>query len=62
MSRVGVMVLGPAGAGKSTFCNSIISYMQTVGRRAHIVNLDPAAEPNKSEFTIDIIPNWRCEL
>ncbi|CCF59601.1 hypothetical protein KAFR_0H01920 [Kazachstania africana CBS 2517] len=54
MSRVGVLVLGPAGAGKSTFCNSIISHMQTIGRRAHIVNLDPAAEPNKYEFTIDI--------
>lgn len=48
------MVLGPAGAGKSTFCNSIVSHMQTIGRRAHIVNLDPAAEPNKYEFTIDI--------
>ncbi|CAI4035153.1 hypothetical protein SMKI_12G2980 [Saccharomyces mikatae IFO 1815] len=54
MSRVGVMVLGPAGAGKSTFCNSIISHMQTVGRRAHIVNLDPAAEATKYEFTVDI--------
>ncbi|SMN22781.1 similar to Saccharomyces cerevisiae YLR243W GPN3 Putative protein of unknown function [Maudiozyma saulgeensis] len=54
MSRVGVMVLGPAGAGKSTFCNSIITHMQNVGRRAHIVNLDPAAEPNKYEFTVDI--------
>lgn len=54
MSRVGLLVLGPAGAGKSTFCNSIISHMQTLGRRAHIVNLDPAAEPSKYEFTIDI--------
>lgn len=54
MSRVGVMVLGPAGAGKSTFCNSIISHMQTIGRRAHIVNLDPAAEPKKYEYTVDI--------
>ncbi|CCH62603.1 hypothetical protein TBLA_0H03220 [Henningerozyma blattae CBS 6284] len=54
MSRVGVLVMGPAGAGKSTFCNSIISHMQTIGRRAHIVNLDPAAEPNKYEFTVDI--------
>ncbi|AQZ11370.1 YLR243W [Zygosaccharomyces parabailii] len=54
MSRVGVMVLGPAGAGKSTFCNELISHMQTIGRRAHIVNLDPAAEPNKYEFTVDI--------
>lgn len=54
MSRVGVLVMGPAGAGKSTFCNAIISHMQTIGRRAHIVNLDPAAEPNKYEFTVDI--------
>lgn len=54
MSRVGVLVLGPAGAGKSTFCNSIITHMQSIGRRAHIVNLDPAAEATKYEFTIDI--------
>lgn len=54
MSRVGVLVMGPAGAGKSTFCTSIISHMQSIGRRAHIVNLDPAAEPTEYEFTIDI--------
>lgn len=54
MSRVGVLVLGPAGAGKSTFCNAIISHMQTIGRRAHIVNLDPAANATEYEFTIDI--------
>lgn len=46
--------MGPAGAGKSTFCNAIISHMQSIGRRAHIVNLDPAAEPTEYEFTIDI--------
>lgn len=28
--------------------------MQTVGRRAHIVNLDPAAEASEYEFTVDI--------
>lgn len=54
MSRVGCLVLGPAGAGKSTFCNSIVTWMQQNGRHAHIVNLDPAAEPNKYEFTVDI--------
>lgn len=54
MSRVGVLALGPAGAGKSTFCNAIITHMQSIGRRAHIVNLDPAAEPTEYEFTIDI--------
>lgn len=54
MSRVGILVLGPAGVGKSTFCTSLISYMNSIGRRAHIVNLDPAAEPSKYEFTVDI--------
>ncbi|ODV68232.1 hypothetical protein HYPBUDRAFT_203454 [Hyphopichia burtonii NRRL Y-1933] len=54
MSRVGVLALGPAGVGKSTFCNSIIAHMQSIGRRAHIVNLDPAAEATEFEFTIDI--------
>lgn len=28
--------------------------MQSIGRRAHIVNLDPAAEPTEYEFTVDI--------
>ncbi|ODV91659.1 hypothetical protein CANCADRAFT_230 [Tortispora caseinolytica NRRL Y-17796] len=54
MSRVGVLVLGPAGVGKTTFTNSIITYLHTVGRTAHIVNLDPAAEPSEYEFSIDI--------
>lgn len=54
MSRTGVLVLGPAGAGKSTFSTAIISHLQTIGRTAHIVNLDPAAEPTTYEFAIDI--------
>ncbi|CAH2351412.1 GPN-loop GTPase 3 [[Candida] railenensis] len=54
MSRVGVLALGPAGVGKTTFCNSIITHMQSIGRRAHLVNLDPAAEATEYEFTIDI--------
>lgn len=28
--------------------------MQSIGRRSHIVNLDPAAEPTQYEFTVDI--------
>lgn len=54
MSRIGVLALGPAGVGKSTFCNAIISHMNLIGRRAHIVNLDPAAEAKDYEFAIDI--------
>lgn len=54
MSRVGTFVLGPAGVGKTTFCNSLVTYMQTIGRRVHIVNLDPAAGPKEYEFSVDI--------
>lgn len=54
MSRVGVLVMGPAGAGKSTLCNALVKEMMSVGRRAHIVNLDPAANPKDYEFTVDI--------
>lgn len=54
MSRVAVFVLGPAGAGKSTFCSALITQIQQMGRRAHIVNLDPAAEPREYDFSVDI--------
>lgn len=54
MSKVGVLALGPAGAGKTTFCNSIMSYMESIGRTTHLVNLDPAADPTEFSFSIDI--------
>jgi len=54
MSRVGVLIMGPAGAGKSTFCNALIRRITAMGRRAHIVNLDPAANAQEYEFTVDI--------
>lgn len=49
-----MLVMGPAGAGKSTLCNALVKEMMSVGRRAHIVNLDPAANPKDYEFTVDI--------
>lgn len=36
--------MGPAGAGKSTFCTALIQHLQTVRRSCFYVNLDPAAE------------------
>lgn len=35
---------GPAGAGKSTYCDTMEKHMQHCKRSVHIVNLDPAAE------------------
>lgn len=52
--RYAVLVTGPAGAGKSTFCASLITHAQTIGRSVHLVNLDPAADKFEYEPTIDI--------
>ena len=43
MSKFGVLVTGPAGAGKTTFCAALITHLQHSRRSAFYVNLDPAA-------------------
>ena len=52
--RYAVLVTGPAGAGKSTFCNALITHAQTLGRSVHLFNLDPAADRFEYEPTLDI--------
>lgn len=62
--------MGPAGSGKvgrlhsnfvltiqSTFCSALIQHCESLGRVAHLVNLDPAAqnfeyEPSKGTLLI----------
>lgn len=43
MSKFGVLVTGPAGAGKTTFCTALITHLQNTRRSSFYVNLDPAA-------------------
>lgn len=54
--RYAVLVTGPAGAGKSTFTASFLTHLSTTRRTAHLVNLDPAAVTENSEYqpVIDI--------
>ena len=54
MSKFGVLVMGPAGAGKTTFCNALIQHLQTTRRSCFYVNLDPAAETFSYEPDLDI--------
>ncbi|KAF6839875.1 ATP binding protein [Colletotrichum musicola] len=54
MSKYGVMVMGPAGAGKSTFCASLITHLNLNRRSAFYVNLDPAAESFEHAPDLDI--------
>ncbi|XP_071482232.1 GPN-loop GTPase 3-like [Diadema antillarum] len=44
MPRYAQIVMGPAGSGKSTYCSNVQKHCETIGRQAHVVNLDPAAE------------------
>ncbi|EAW07773.1 putative signal sequence-binding GTPase GPN3 [Aspergillus clavatus NRRL 1] len=54
MSKFGVLVMGPAGAGKTTFCSAIIQQLQNTRRSCFYVNLDPAAERFNYEPDLDI--------
>ncbi|TVY36515.1 GPN-loop GTPase [Lachnellula subtilissima] len=54
MSKFGVLVMGPAGAGKSTFCSALITHLQNNRRACFYVNLDPAAETFTHEPDLDI--------
>jgi len=52
--RAGRLIAGPAGAGKSTFCSSLVTHAHSLGRSIHLFNLDPAAEQFEYEPSIDI--------
>jgi hypothetical protein len=38
----GQLILGPAGSGKTTYCNGMHHYLTLAGRKVAVVNLDPA--------------------
>lgn len=44
MVLYGQIVVGPPGAGKTTYCNGMQQYLRLIGREALVVNLDPANE------------------
>ena len=54
MGRCGQLVIGPAGGGKSTYCELMRNHIETLNRRVHVVNLDPAAEHFRYPVAADI--------
>lgn len=54
MGKHAQLVIGPAGAGKSTYCSTVHTHCSTMKRTVHIVNLDPAAEHFEYPISIDI--------
>ncbi|KAF1790960.1 GPN-loop GTPase 3 [Phytophthora cactorum] len=49
------MVMGPAGTGKSTYCNNMHEFCAASGRMTYVVNLDPAADHFDYPVAIDLI-------
>lgn len=54
MSKFGVLAIGPAGAGKTTFCSALIQHLKNNRRSCFYINLDPAAEEFVYEPDLDI--------
>ncbi|KAL8941456.1 MAG: hypothetical protein Q9216_002229 [Gyalolechia sp. 2 TL-2023] len=54
MSKFGTLVMGPAGAGKTTLCSALIQHLRLNKRSCFYVNLDPAAEDFSYEPDLDI--------
>lgn len=49
------MVVGPPGSGKSTYCKGMKQFLDSLGRKVSVINLDPANEavlPYK--FDVDV--------
>ncbi|TKA73922.1 GPN-loop GTPase 3 [Friedmanniomyces simplex] len=53
-SKYGTIIMGPAGAGKTTFCSALIQHLRNNKRSCFYINLDPAAEDFAYEPDLDI--------
>ena len=54
MPRYAQLVMGPAGAGKSTYVSTVEQHYQVLRRKVHCINLDPAAEFFNYQVQCDI--------
>lgn len=50
----GQLVIGPPGAGKTTYCYNEAQYLKKIGRQICLINLDPANEAISYKPDIDI--------
>ncbi|XP_068630773.1 GPN-loop GTPase 2 [Battus philenor] len=50
----GQLVIGPPGAGKTTYCDKMSYLLRKLGRKVVIINLDPANERMSYKCDIDI--------
>ncbi|KAL6536120.1 GPN-loop GTPase qqt1 [Orobanche hederae] len=49
----GQVVIGPPGSGKTTYCNGMSQFLQLVGRKVAVINLDPANDSLPYECAVN---------
>jgi hypothetical protein len=50
----GQIVIGPAGSGKTTYCNGMSQFLNLIGRKTAVINLDPANDNLPYECAVNI--------
>ncbi|MCO5559732.1 hypothetical protein L7F22_013333 [Adiantum nelumboides] len=50
----GQVVIGPPGSGKTTYCNGMSEFLQLIGRKVAVVNLDPANDSLPYKCAVNI--------
>ncbi|KAM0735046.1 GPN-loop GTPase 2 [Formica fusca] len=50
----GQLVIGPPGSGKTTYCNAMSKFLESIGRKVAVINIDPANENMEYTPAIDI--------
>lgn len=48
------LVIGPPGAGKSTYCDGMHQFFAATGRKCSVVNLDPANDSTNYPCALDV--------
>ncbi|KAG0481016.1 hypothetical protein HPP92_011874 [Vanilla planifolia] len=54
MTAFGQVVIGPPGSGKTTYCNGMSQFLQLVGRKVAVINLDPANDALPYDCAVNI--------
>ncbi|XP_011333271.1 GPN-loop GTPase 2 [Ooceraea biroi] len=50
----GQLVIGPPSSGKTTYCNAMSKFLESLGRKVAIINIDPANENMEYTPAVDI--------
>ncbi|XP_015187630.1 PREDICTED: GPN-loop GTPase 2 [Polistes dominula] len=50
----GQFVIGPPGSGKTTYCNAMCKFLEQMGRKVAVINIDPANENMEYVPSVDI--------